>query len=485
VPPLPRAAAPDDPGRPGPPVEAPCLRAGPSGGRPRAPSTSAIAANSSPAAIPAPAGAASPAFPVAAGAITGVTRSVACVPPNCACGAIASLVAVPLSRFAAPRAGSGWPPAKPLLTPLFASVPASHAARLSVIVRGAVPVKSGSESTPTKPSFDPTSICTSEKSAPGVAVNSAVAVAPAGALAAFAISLWAARSAARRLDAVREAVDRLAEGAYEAPGPLEGDRAEDEVGRGAAQVERLRERLVDARRQQGGIERQRRELTAAISHDLRTPLASIRALAEALDDGVADDDETRRRDLRAMRRESERLSRMVDDLVDLSRLDAGALRLDVRSLPLEEIASEVAALLAPLAEQSGVAIEVAHGSPPTVVMVDGARIERVLMNLLRNAIDHSPRGERVEVRMGVAGGRAWVAVHNAGPPIPARELPLVWERFYRSEQSRARSRAADADGAGLGLAIVKGLVELHGGAASARSSDGEGTTFRVELPAGV
>lgn len=259
-----------------------------------------------------------------------------------------------------------------------------------------------------------------------------------------------------------------------------------------AAVRRLRERLDHAEAGRRAAEQERHELSSAISHDLRTPLAALRATIDALTEGVvtepADVDAYHRR----MRREVDRLSRLVDDLLELARLEAdriaaGALaaaRAEWRPLSLREIAQEVVDSMEPLAARDRIRLDL----PPTPalppVTVDGARIERAVSNLLRNAIQHAAPGSVIRVTVEAApGGGQRLVVHNAGEPIPAAALPRIWERFYRVEPSRARPGQADGDGAGLGLAIVRAIVEWHGGDVEARSDPASGTALGFRLPA--
>jgi signal transduction histidine kinase len=181
-----------------------------------------------------------------------------------------------------------------------------------------------------------------------------------------------------------------------------------------------------------------------------------------------------------MRREVERLGALIDDLFELARIDAGALQLEMSPLPIEEIAADVVAGMEPQAR--GLSIELALDAQPALpkALVDGRRIERAISNLVRNALQHTPRGGRVEVSLRQDGAWIVVSVSDTGRGIEEQQLPRVWERFYRAEASRARD--ADGDGAGLGLAIVRGFVEAHGGRVEAESRPRLGSTFTIRLP---
>jgi signal transduction histidine kinase len=257
--------------------------------------------------------------------------------------------------------------------------------------------------------------------------------------------------------------------------------AEDEVAALASAVDELRARLTEAERRRAEVERERTELTTAISHDLRTPIAAIRAAVDALDDGVVSEPADVARYHARMRREADRLSRLIDDLFELARIESGA-ALDLASLALEEIAADVADGMEPLAARAGVRLRLVTTEGPAPLLLDGARIERAIGNLLRNAIQHALPGSAIELRVERAEGAVRLAVHNQGALIAPAALPRIWERFYRAEDARDRQSRADADGSGLGLAIVRAIVEQHGGAVAASSSAAEGTTFAFTLP---
>lgn len=295
-------------------------------------------------------------------------------------------------------------------------------------------------------------------------------------------SIRVAALATRQARAVAGAVSSLSRGEYRAlPAGGSGEFADL-----ARAVNRLGERLEEADRQRDLVERQRRELTAAISHDLRTPLGSIRAIVEALDDGLVTDRDEVARYHATIRREVERLNRMIDDLFELARMDAGVLELDRRMIALQDVASEVVDAMTPLALRSGVTLSLqVEGSPPPL-SIDGARMERVITNIVQNAIEHTPEQGSVDVRVAVPSTDAvTLQVADTGCGIAERDLPHIWDRFYRGERSRHRSDLGGAGGAGIGLAIVQSVVESHGGSVDARSAPGEGTVMTVRLPAAV
>lgn len=293
-----------------------------------------------------------------------------------------------------------------------------------------------------------------------------------------AFSIAVASSVAQRVTLISDAVRALADGQAVPDMSLSES---DEVSRLASDVERLSNKLDASERERERLDKQRVELTAAISHDLRTPLASVRAMAEALADGVVEEDSERTRYYALIQREIERLDRMIGDLFDLAQIDAGALRLEKRRLPLQEIVAEVVEGMRPQAERSGIELRFDSESETLPnVELDGDRFERAVSNLVRNALQHTPSGG--EIRAVVRRENGWLAldVTDNGEGFDASHAERVWDRFYRGDKSRGRKGAGD--GAGLGLSIVRGFVEAHGGRVECKSAPGKGATFTVWLP---
>ncbi len=305
----------------------------------------------------------------------------------------------------------------------------------------------------------------------------------AGSVAAV-VSALGALDTTRRVRALAGEVRALASGASAGePEGGSGDArsAEDEVSELAGAVDDLRGALARAEQRRAEVERERTELTTALSHDLRTPLAAIRAAVDALDDGVVSEPAEVARYHALVRREVDRLARLTDDLFELARIEAGAAR-ELARLDLEEIAADVADGMTPLAERAGVRLllEADPGLPD--LPLDGTLIERAIGNLLRNAIQHAAADSAIELRLEDARDGVRVTVRNEGTPIPEGALPLIWERFYRAERARDQQSRADADGSGLGLTIVRAIAERHGGEVTASSSQSTGTTLGFTLP---
>ncbi len=289
---------------------------------------------------------------------------------------------------------------------------------------------------------------------------------------------WMSSKTLERLGSVNRSIRQLAAGELAIASDVTG---RDEVATLAKDVQLLAERLAEARAERLALDAERRELTAAISHDLRTPLSTIRAMVDALEDGVVSEPVEMKRYFATIRRDVQRLNRMIDDLFELAQIDAGAMHLRRQRVTVHEIVAEVVDAMRARAERADIRIELSIQDELPPAMLDGDRLERAIANLLRNALEHTPPGGRIDVHVSGGDGQAAVEVSDTGDGIAEEDLPNIWTRFYRAERSRARTDG-DSDGVGLGLAITKGIVELHGGQVEVRSRAGEGTAFTVRLP---
>jgi len=228
------------------------------------------------------------------------------------------------------------------------------------------------------------------------------------------------------------------------------------------------------------LERVRRDFVANASHELRTPLTSIRGFVEALEDGAVSEPETAPRFLGKIRTHADRMAALVDDLLELSRLESGERPPRYEEVLPSEVVEDVVASFSRLAQ--GRDIQLVRGDDPApAVVTDADRIRRILENLVENAVKYTGSGGRVEVasRRGLDGG-ALFEVKDNGPGIGAEHLSRIFERFYRVDKARSR----ELGGTGLGLAIVRHLAEGMGAAVSVESALGKGTTFRVAVPPG-
>jgi signal transduction histidine kinase len=283
-------------------------------------------------------------------------------------------------------------------------------------------------------------------------------------LAAWLISRWVAKP----LQHISQAARAVAQGDYSqqpvATGPKEVQSVALAFGEMMARV-------------QSGQQSQR-DFVANVSHELKTPLTSIQGFAQAILDGTASDEPAKRHAAQIIYDETERLRRLVEDLLDLARLDAGQVAFKRQALDLDALLSAVSEKLAPAAAAKEVHFDIALPPLPTIVG-DADRLAQVFTNLLDNAIKHSPKGGTVGLHGEVDPTHVFIHVDDTGPGIPTEELSRIFERFYQLDKSRSGGRAR---GVGLGLSISREIVHAHGGRLIARSKVGAGSRFSVELP---
>jgi signal transduction histidine kinase len=290
----------------------------------------------------------------------------------------------------------------------------------------------------------------------------------AGGAVAAGIALLLARLLAlgmtRPLREMARASAKMAQGDY---GHRVHTTSRDEVGELARAFNRMSGDLAQ-------LERLRRELVANVSHELKTPISALRAHLENLLDGVEQPD---RATLQVMLAQSERLSRLVEQLLDLSRLESGDIPFDRSAVDLAPVVEQVVSEVHVGAPGR---VSVRQDLPPDLprVWADRERMHQVLFNLLDNAVRFTPAGGTVTVSGARRGVRVQVRVADTGPGIPKEHLPHVFERFYRVDQARSRGDG----GTGIGLAIARSIVEAHGGRIWAESEEGEGSVFGFDLP---
>lgn len=236
--------------------------------------------------------------------------------------------------------------------------------------------------------------------------------------------------------------------------------------------------LVERERARAAAEATRRQMVAAVSHDLRTPIASLRLLVEAIDDEIVDG-ETRRRYLATMQTHIHSLSAMIDDLFELSRIEAGDIDWSMRQVELALLVDETVAAMQPEAGAKGVAIHTQLAEELSA-RVDPEKIQRVLFNLIRNAIRHTPADGSVTVRAEAGGGGVEIEIADSGDGIPPSERERVFDAFFRGGEDASRH----SDGAGLGLAVSRAIVETHGGRIWLAPAE-RGARVRFSLPSGV
>jgi two-component system, OmpR family, sensor kinase len=257
---------------------------------------------------------------------------------------------------------------------------------------------------------------------------------------------------------------------------------------GPREVQELVQAFEDMNDRVLGSQRSQREFVANVSHELKTPLTSVQGFSQAILDGTADTPEAQKQAARVISDEAGRMHRMVVDLLDLARLDAGMLELERVPVDLPALLNSIAGKFAPQARQAGISITVETASGIPEVSGDGDRLAQVFTNLVDNALKHTPAGGAITMQARLPDPPAsapgenhevHVDVRDTGTGISAEALPHIFDRFYQADPSRS---GGEKHGAGLGLAIVKEIVGAHGGKISARSTPGLGSTFTVSLP---
>lgn len=291
------------------------------------------------------------------------------------------------------------------------------------------------------------------------------------------IGVLAAWRLARRIRVDIDALEGLSQSIAEGNVPDGGPAATvSELGRLGEQLSTMSVQLGEAHERELALERSRRELVAWVSHDLRSPLASIRATAEALEDGVVDDPADVRRYLASIGTETDRLALLVDDLFELSRISSGSIDLSPQPVELGVLITSVVEGVRPAARARGVDVHAQVGEHPPL-LASPAEATRVLRNLVDNAVRHTPRGGTVEVSVTEESSDAVVSVIDECGGIPVDDLERVFDVAFRGDVARGR----DEGGGGLGLAIAKGLVEAQAGSIAVSNHPG-GCCFTVRFP---
>ena len=287
-------------------------------------------------------------------------------------------------------------------------------------------------------------------------------------------ALYLSRPATRNIHRVIMAVREIGEGDLEVRVPAE---ATDEIGELARAFNTMAARIKESLEREQTLMTNRRELVESVSHDLRTPLSSLRVVIESLNDGVVTDEADVKRYLQTAQSEVMYLGQLVDDLFELSRIDAGLMTLHTEPVYLDELVADTVEAMTPQAARQGLALggEVAEGMGP--VSADAVRLQRVLHNLVQNALMHTPAGGAVTIMARDRDGGVEVTVTDTGEGIAEEELARIFERNHRPTGEDRRAR-----GSGLGLSIARGIVEAHGGSIRAASRPDDGSTFTFTLP---
>ncbi|MBL8063447.1 MAG: HAMP domain-containing protein [Anaerolineales bacterium] len=292
---------------------------------------------------------------------------------------------------------------------------------------------------------------------------------------AMALGYFLSSTITDRVNQLKGAAEKLAEGDLKTRVPVHG---RDEVSALARSFNQMAEQLEAMDRKQREMEKMRAELIAWVGHDLQTPLASIRAILEALEDGVVDDPETVKRYLNTAQRDVRSLSELIDDLFQMAQLNAGGFQLERADSSLADLISDTLESFAELASRQKVKLAGSVKSNVDPLNMDTRRIGRVLNNLIGNAIRHTPTHGEIQVEARRTANSVEVSVSDTGEGIRAEDLPHIFDGFYRGEKSRSRATG----GAGLGLAISRGIVQAHGGDIRVESEVSHGSRFIFHIP---
>lgn len=294
---------------------------------------------------------------------------------------------------------------------------------------------------------------------------------------AMVLGYFLSTTVTERIQLLKSAAENLAQGDLQTRVPVQG---RDEVAGLAVTFNQMAQQLQAADQKQRELENLRRDLIAWVSHDLQTPLASMRAILEALSDGVVEDPETVKRYLNTAQRDVRYLSALIDDLFQMAQLDAGGFPLHLAEASLSDLVSDTLESFTELAKQQELTLEGNVDSDVDPVHMDTQAIGRVLNNLIGNALRHTSNRGRVSVWVRRTPQGVEVTVSDTGAGIRAEDLPYIFERFYRGDASRSRNRGTG--GAGLGLAIARGIVQAHRGEIKVESQLGKGTQFTFYIP---
>jgi signal transduction histidine kinase len=290
-----------------------------------------------------------------------------------------------------------------------------------------------------------------------------------GLVIAIGLAVLIAGSVARPLQRMSQAARRIAQGDYRQRVQVEGPR---EVRALAGSFNEMVERVSIAQQTQ-------RDFLANVSHDLRTPLTSVQGFAQAIVDGVASDPTSAQHAAQIIYDEAARMHRMVESLLDLARIEAGQMDMRQRAVAPSDLLHAIGESLSVRAREKGLTLTLDIFPDLPRIAGDGDRLAQVFNNLLDNALKHTPSGGQILLRAQPAAHGIAVTVQDTGEGIPTEDLPLIFERFYQVDKSRRRDRRS---GMGLGLAIVRQIVQMHGGSIHVASTVGQGTTFTVWLP---
>jgi signal transduction histidine kinase len=292
---------------------------------------------------------------------------------------------------------------------------------------------------------------------------------------AIVVNYFLSEAVTERIRTLGQAACKIADGDLSMRVPIVG---QDELADLAKTFNEMAAHIQEAQLKQKELDSLRRDLIAWVSHDLRTPLTSIRAILEALGDNMVEEPATVERYLKTAQQDIRSLSRLIDDLFIMSQMEAGGLHLDCQMNSMGDLISDTIESFSTIAERQGIALEGCLNPGVDPVCMDAQQMGRVLSNLVSNALRYTPQGGKVFICATRVNEGIRVEVEDTGYGISPEDLSHVFEGFYRGEKSRSRSTG----GAGLGLAIAKGIVEAHGGTIGVQSVTGKGAKFSFVLP---
>jgi len=294
---------------------------------------------------------------------------------------------------------------------------------------------------------------------------------------ALALSLRFSRSVTKPLIQLNQAVQQKTPQGFRLPW---NKVPEDEIGQLGQSFQELTHQLEETINalqleldKEKSLERLRKQFVARVSHELQTPITLIQGYAEALEDNVAPTEEDRQEYLKTIQEETRQMSHMVKDLLDLEQLESGVFRVEKESLDLTELLQDALDHFSLLCGEKDITTEIVLPEDKVMIAGDPRRLEQVMNNLLKNAVSHSPKGGKIRLSLEEKADQAMVKVYNQGDPIPEDKKALIWESFYRGDDTRS--------GTGLGLAIVKGVLDLHGSEYGVENRE-EGVEFYFTLP---
>ena len=281
------------------------------------------------------------------------------------------------------------------------------------------------------------------------------------------VSLYVMRAITRPIGELSEGIRRMSGGELSVRVDVRGNNEFTDLGRA---FNSMSERIE-------ALDQTRSQFVSNASHELKTPLSTMKILIETLMYQDPMDPAMTKDFLNDVNSEIDRLNRIVSDLLTLVNIDSGGMKLNRESIPLKALLDEQIKRLLPLARENGIEINL-EARDEINITGDSLKLQQVVYNVIDNAIKYTPRGGEVHTSLTRSGKRAIIRISDTGIGIPAQDLPHIFERFYRVDKSHSRATG----GTGLGLSIVKQIVQLHGGTIEARSAEGQGTTFIIDLP---